>query len=372
MKGSFRLLKAFGIPIEIHWTFPLLIVWILFAGQEQDGNWNSLVWTLLTVLALFTCVVLHELGHALTARRFGVNTQDIILSPIGGVARLDSLPEKPIQEFWVAIAGPLVNVAIILLLIPLLLLFPEMWAALEGAADPESNYINDQFFRKELFIPTLVLLNGMLVVFNLLPAFPMDGGRVLRALLAIRMDRVKATRIATRVGQGLAVVFFAFSLWQFNLILGFIALFVFFAATNEYRYVRSAQLMKSLHIGQLLPQPQATLSPDDNLHEVMDLMQQSHQRHFAVLDGENAFRGVVNEERVRNTLKQNGLAPHQVREVMQAPTAVVPVDYPLEDAFRTLASNDNVLAVTDGNQIMGVVDYPMLEAFLSDRAKQKG
>jgi Zn-dependent protease/predicted transcriptional regulator len=371
MKGSFRLIKAFGIPIQIHWTFPLLIVWILFTGQEQYGDWNGLVWTLLTVAALFTCVVLHELGHALTARKYGVDTQDIILSPIGGVARLDSLPEKPIQEFWVAIAGPLVNVAIILLLLPVLWLFPDMWAALEGAADPESNYVNEQLFRRELFVPILVLLNGMLVLFNLLPAFPMDGGRVLRALLATRMSRLKATRIASRVGQGLAIVFFAISVWQFNLLLGFIGLFVFFAATNEYRYVRTTHLLKSFTIGQLLPEHQATLSPGDNLHEVVDLMQRSNQRNFAVLDEWNSMQGIVKEERVLDTIKQNGLSPHQVREVMESPSAVVSSDYSLEEAFGLLASKEAIIAVTDGGKVLGVVDYAMLDDFMRLQEKLK-
>lgn len=123
MRGSFQIAKFFGIPVFVHWSFGLIFAWIFYLGYSNEWNWTSISVAVAFVLALFVCVVMHEFGHALMARRFGVKTRDIILSPIGGVARLDRLPEKPMQEFYVAIAGPLVNIGIILLLLPYLLLY---------------------------------------------------------------------------------------------------------------------------------------------------------------------------------------------------------------------------------------------------------
>ena len=188
MKGVVQIARLFGIPVQVHWSFLLIFVWVLIKGLGEAWDWYTIGWMMAFVLALFFCVVLHEFGHALTARRFGVGTRDIILSPIGGVARLDKLPDEPMHEFFVAIAGPAVNVGISLTLaaVPFALSRDKFYNFFSSLLFPNSNVFAVGLDAWDYFLFGLIGLNIVLAVFNMLPAFPMDGGRVLRALLSIR------------------------------------------------------------------------------------------------------------------------------------------------------------------------------------------
>ncbi|MGH9356401.1 MAG: site-2 protease family protein, partial [Terriglobia bacterium] len=217
MRWSWKIGKLAGINVYMHATFLLLIAFILFVSWADGRNLTATLRGVLFVLAVFACVVLHELGHALTARKYGVRTRDIILLPIGGVARLERMPEKPREELWVALAGPAVNVVIgAVLLAPLI------------AAGVHPQWINFQWSGGN-FVENLMVANVWLVGFNLLPAFPMDGGRVLRALLATRMEYTQATQVAARVGQAMALIF-GFAGLFYDPFLLFIALFVWMGA----------------------------------------------------------------------------------------------------------------------------------------------
>jgi Zn-dependent protease len=225
MRSSLKVASIFGIEVRIHLTFLLFLVWIWFSYYQIAG-FAGAVQGVLFILALFACVLLHEFGHAFAARGFGIETPDITLLPIGGVARLSRIPEKPWQELVVAIAGPLVNVVIAAALISVI----HGSAALEQLEYLESPRIE--------LLAKLASVNVMLVLFNLIPAFPMDGGRVLRALLAMAMPYAQATQIAARIGQGLAVVFGIFGLFG-NPLLIFIAFFIFVGAQQEAAMARS-------------------------------------------------------------------------------------------------------------------------------------
>jgi len=232
MFRSWKLGTAFGIGIYVHWTFLLLLAWV-FLSNAGGGHTDLALFAVSLVVCVFGCVILHELGHALMARRFGIPTQDITLYPIGGVARLARMSERPWEEFWIAIAGPAVNVAIALLLVGLLTLTGN------GLDDPER-------ILGELNLPgALLLANIALVLFNLLPAFPMDGGRVLRALLALRMGRLRATEVAATLGMVIAGLLFLAGLGILSLpvvgsgpMLMFVALFVFFVGQQELAAIR--------------------------------------------------------------------------------------------------------------------------------------
>ncbi|WP_243664001.1 site-2 protease family protein [Rhodothermus marinus] len=200
MKGALRIGRIAGIDIFLHWTFGLLIAGIFAFYLLHGVGVQAALAGVVLVLVVFGCVVLHELGHALMARRFGVPTRDITLYPIGGVARLQRIPEEPIQEFWIAVAGPAVNLVIATVLALVL------WGV-GGSFDP-----NALVQPRLHFLTSLMWINLLLVGFNMLPAFPMDGGRVLRALLALRMNYVRATQIAASIGQGMAVLFGLFGL----------------------------------------------------------------------------------------------------------------------------------------------------------------
>src|SRR5467141_2293454 len=229
MRWSWKIATVAGIQIRVHVTFPLLLVWLFWAGanrgiaQAAEG--------VAFILAVFGCIVLHEFGHALTGRRFGVITRDITLLPTGGVARLDRIPRHPRQEVTIALAGPLVNVAIASVLLLYMRLAP-------GVYDFSDPVLFERSFTARLF-----MVNVFIVAFNLIPAFPMDGGRVLRALLAMRMNYVRATRIATWIGQGLAIVFgIAGVMTELHMLL-LVGLFVFLAAGEEYAMVAARVTM---------------------------------------------------------------------------------------------------------------------------------
>jgi Zn-dependent protease len=224
MRSSLKVASIFGIEVRIHLTFLLFLVWIWFSYYQVAG-FAGAVQGVLFILALFACVLLHEFGHAFAARGFGIETPDITLLPIGGVARLSRIPDKPWQELVVAIAGPLVNVVIAGVLI---------FVIHTSATLEQIEYLENP--RVEL-LAKLASVNVMLVLFNLIPAFPMDGGRVLRALLAMAMPYARATQIAAWIGQGLAVVFGIFGIFG-NPLLIFIAFFIFVGAQQEVAMAR--------------------------------------------------------------------------------------------------------------------------------------
>lgn len=248
MTNAWKLGRLFGIDIQLHWSFLLVPLMVLF-NNVQLGT-DALAHMLTLVAAMFGCVVLHELGHALAARRYGIPTRDITLYPIGGIARLERMPDHPWQEFWIAVAGPAVNVAIVMILLPLLML-----GGASGLTQTSLGFLGGNL----LF--DLAMVNVILVVFNMLPAFPSDGGRVLRALLAMRMNRLRATEIASYVGIGMAVLiagFGFFYLEQFMPVV--VAAFLVFAGQQELaweRYrarARHAEPMTVLPAGEIVEQ----------------------------------------------------------------------------------------------------------------------
>lgn len=235
MKWSLKLGKLLGIDVYVHFTFLLLLAFLGFVSWRATQNVEAALRGVAFTVALFGCVVLHELGHALMARRYGIPTRDITLLPIGGIARLERMPERPIQELWVALAGPAVNVVIAALLL--------IWLAATGGFAP----VEELGLTGGSFWPRLMWLNLFLVAFNLLPAFPMDGGRVLRALLAMRLGRRRATAIAANVGQGMAILFGIVGFFH-NPFLIFIAIFVYLGAQAEAGMVEMQSALAGLRV----------------------------------------------------------------------------------------------------------------------------
>ena len=252
MKWSLKLGKLFGIDVYMHFTFVLLLVFLGFFYWDATQDVGASLRGVAFVLALFGCVVLHELGHALMARRYGIRTRNITLLPIGGVARLERIPEKPRQELWVALAGPAVNVVIAVLLLLGLVATrgfgPVAAWSLTGGSGWER----------------LILLNLILAGFNLLPAFPMDGGRVLRALMSLRLGRRRATAIAANVGQGMAIAFGVVGFF-YNPFLIFIGIFVYLGAQAEAAHVEQQSALSGLRVRDAMMTRFRTLAVDDTL-----------------------------------------------------------------------------------------------------------
>jgi len=281
-----------GTAVRIHFTFFLLIAWIAAMGFQQ-GGWPAAIDVTIFILLAFGSVVLHEFGHVFAARRYGISTPDITLLPIGGVARLERMPEKPGEEIIVALAGPAVNVVIAIVLIAFL-----------GARFDLGDVSQIQEASSSL-VARLAVVNVWLVLFNLLPAFPMDGGRVLRAALATRMSRVKATNAAAMAGQAMAVVFAFLGLFG-NPLLLLIAMFVFFAASGEAAAVRSTETARGRSVADAMITQFKSLGPGSTADDAAKLLLATTQQEFPVLDNDQRLSGMVTRAALVETMNSSG------------------------------------------------------------------
>ena len=350
MRWSFRLGTVAGIPLYVHATFPLLLAWVVFVHARQGASLAATLAGLLFVLALFACVILHEFGHALTARRYGIVTQDITLLPIGGVARLTQMPSDPRQELWVALAGPAVNVLIALILGALLALAGGAVALRQvGVADGP-------------FVQRLLLVNVWLAMFNLIPAFPMDGGRVLRALLATRLPYVRATRIAASLGQFMALVF-GFVGLLFNPLLMFIALFVWIGASQEAAMVEMRSSLAGVPVRSAMLTEFRVLRPHDTLQQAVELILAGSQQDFPVVEGDRVV-GVLTRAKLLEALAKRGRdAP--VGETMETAFRTVEPTEPMDSALRRLQeSRCHTLPVVSDHRLDGVLTLDNVGEFV--------
>ena len=321
MRWSIKVARIAGTDVRIHITFLLFLAWIGFSYYRMGGA-AAAVPGVLFVLALFGCVLLHEFGHALAARSFGISTPDITLLPIGGVARLQRMPDKPWQELIVAIAGPLVNVVIAAVLI----LFLGHPASLENIEQVERPGV--------AMLAKLASVNVMLVLFNLIPAFPMDGGRVLRSLLAMTLPYGRATQIAAWIGQALAFVFGFLGLFS-NPLLIFIALFIFLGAQQEAAMVQMKDLSMNLTVSEAMVTHLVRLPPDATLEDAVEALLRTSQHEFPVVDADDRVLGVLTRDGLIAALKQKG-STTVVSEVMQRDLPVVRADEPFDKAFHLM------------------------------------
>jgi Zn-dependent protease len=370
MKGSFQILKAFDIPVRIHWSFGLIFAGIGYYGISQGWDWQSMSWTSLLIISLFACVVLHEFGHALTAKYYGVRTRDIILLPIGGLARLDRLPEKPLQEFMVAVAGPAVNLVIMVLLLPYLYL--GMNGSIEmlfGLFDPYSNVFLDEISPFDSFVIGLMGMNGILAVFNLIPAFPMDGGRVLRALLSLRLGRLKATRIASYIGQFFAVLLAVYGLSNSSFLTALIGIFVFVMAGNEYKMIRIEDILKKHRVSDIIRRQYTKFYQTDALHLAEEQLKRGLERSFLVFDQWQNLRGVLSENKIMEAIKKEKGADQIGGYVSRKYEALVPDDSLAKVLGKMQQKNYSVLPVYENGAVIGVVDEGMVQHFLQIQEK---
>jgi Zn-dependent protease/predicted transcriptional regulator len=292
LKWSWRIGRVAGIDVFMHATFLILLAWVAISYYLPRGSWLDAAWGILLIAAIFTVVVMHELGHALTARRYGIQTRDITLLPIGGVARLERMPEDPRQELVVAVAGPMVNVVLAAGLFALLHV-AGVSIDRQALARIDGNILVQLFW-----------VNVIMIGFNLIPAFPMDGGRVLRSLLAMRMDYVAATRRAAAIGQGIALVFGVVGLVA-NPLLVFIALFVWMGASSEAGMVQARSVLHDIPVAQAMITDFHTLSPQDPLRRGIEAILAGFQHDFPVID-DGQLVGVVTRAQLLKFLADQG------------------------------------------------------------------
>jgi Zn-dependent protease/CBS domain-containing protein len=334
---SLRLGSVSGIAIRVHFTFALLLAAFASHLGERQGA-RGAAFGLVVVVCLFACVVLHELGHALVAQRFGVAVREIVLLPIGGVARLLSEPKRPLHELLIALAGPLVNVVLAL---------AAFMALRGGPLLPLSALSNEALTTPSAHTVLVILFYGnvSLAAFNMLPALPMDGGRVLRALLSFFFGQVRATNIAAGLAQILAVALALFGL-QSEPLLVFIALLVFMGAGQERVTARTNLLLAELSAGEVCDPHAVTFAPGDSVGAAVDQTLRSAQSHFLVAHGTEAI-GTVSRDDVIGLAGRVGLHAPLTTITRRAPQTV-PSDMALSDVRRLLQETGGAPVVVRG------------------------
>jgi Zn-dependent protease len=335
MGWSIRLFSVAGTSVRIHFTFFLLLAWIAAVYWMRGGAAAAIDGVSFIVL-LFACVVLHEFGHVFAARGYGIRTSDVTLLPIGGIASLERMPEKPAQEIVVALAGPAVNLVIAALLVGLL-----------GARFDLTEMA--QFEQATATMAGRVAAaNVVLCVFNLIPAFPMDGGRVLRALLAVRLGYTRATRVAASIGQALAFVFAVLGLLPGSSpMLILVAVFIFLAASGEAGYVQAREYTRGYLAANAMITSFETLSPASTADDAAGLLLRTSQQEFPVVDGAGALRGFLTRDALIGALQKTGGAT-PVLDIMDREVPTVPENACLDNVFQWLQRR--------GPRLVGVVD----------------
>lgn len=356
MKWSIKLGRYLGIDVYLHVTFLLFLAFIGSSLLMAGGSLGQALDGVLFFVAVFGCVLLHEYGHALAARRYGIRTRDITLLPIGGVARLERMPDRPMQELWVALAGPAVNVGILAVLLVWMLVRGEGWGRL------------DLDLTQGSLTTRLLVVNGMLVVFNMIPAFPMDGGRVLRAMLALRMDYARATQIAATLGQGIALVFAFFGLMGLlggmgNPMLLFIALFVWIGASQEAGLAQFRSTLSGSRVRDAMLTQFSQLSPEDPLSRAVELTMAGSQQDFPVVAGRSMV-GVLTRQRLLASLAEHGRS----MPVGMAMEREFSVADPWQSLEALLASTSGrampLVAVLDRGDLVGLVTWENVSDFV--------
>jgi len=363
MSWSIRIGRFFGIDVFLHFTFLLVLGFLTVAYWMAERDALKVAEGVLFFLAIFLCVLLHEYGHALMARRYGVRTRDITLLPIGGLARLERIPQEPVQELWIALAGPAVNVVIAGLL-ALGLTIGNAWQPF-GHLTPVAGG----------FAERLLVLNLFLVLFNMLPAFPMDGGRVVRSLLAMRLGFARATRIAATLGQGMAFLFALIGLLAPQPMLLLIALFVWIGAAQEAGAAQFKSSLGGVTVERAMMTDFQVLEPDDSLGRAVQLILAGAQQDFPVV-AEGKVIGVLTRRSLLEGLTRGGPTT-RVNQAMSGQVEVARPDELVEDALaRGRVQELHLLPVMREQQLVGLLtvenisEYVAIQAALRERASR--
>jgi Zn-dependent protease/CBS domain-containing protein len=359
MSWSLNIGRIAGTAVRIHITFLLFLIWIWFANYETGGA--AAAWSgLLFMILLFLCVLAHEFGHVLTARAFGVPTPDVTLLPIGGVARLARIPEQPGQEFLIAIAGPAVNVVIALALMAF------------AGANPDAQHLTTVGDAKIGMIDRLAEVNLFLAAFNMIPAFPMDGGRVLRAALATRLGYVRATEVAASIGQWVAFALGFLGLF-YNPLLIFIAIFVYLAAASESHMVSLRAMARGVPVTAAMVTNFASLKPTAPIAEAVETLLHTSQSEFPVVDEAGRLVGLLGRGDIVRALKEHGPnAP--VGEAMTTDIPTIGYRQCLDEAFRLLQEKSApAIGVVDAQgRLVGLVTAGTIGEMLMMRRAMSG
>jgi len=356
MKWSISAGRIFGINLRIHLTFFLLLLFV-FASAYSERGFNAGVMSALFICAIFACVVIHEVGHSLIARRFGKEAKSITLLPIGGMATVEEMPKKPAQEIAVALIGPMINLVIAGVLYVLV-------GRETGVSIPI--YIESG----RAFVSGLIGVNIMLAIFNLIPAFPMDGGRVLRAILAIKLNYVRATSLAVSIGQAISVFFIFFGLVS-NWWLTLIGVFLYLGASSEKQQVILQSLLAEVPVSEAMTTEYISLRPNDLLVNALEHFHHGSQQDFPVI-GDAGVEGVLTRDRILASIHTRGVDT-PVSEVMDRSFIAVSPNTGLDEVYKQLMSNQKTAAVVmENGRLKGMLCLDGISRYFMIRAALKG
>ena len=354
MKWSWKIGEFAGIGVYVHATFLILVGWVAITHWMDGESLSGVVAGVAFILALFACVLIHEFSHALAARRFGILTRHITLLPIGGLARLERMPEDPRQELIVALAGPAASVLIAAALLA--------WLWVTASWEP----LEQLSLTAGSFLERLMMVNIFLAVFNMIPAFPMDGGRVLRALLALRMDYTRATQQAATVGQGLALLFGLVGLLT-NPFLLFIAFFVWIGAAQEASLVQMTSALAGIPVGRVMLTGVQVLESGDPLSRAAELVLKGSQTDFPVVD-DGRVVGVLTRNDLIQALSDQGPLV-RVGDAMQREFQTADAFEMLDRAFARLQQcGCHALPVTREGRLVGLITMDNVGEFVRIQA----
>jgi len=345
MKWSFQIGKLFGIPIKVHFTFLLLLFFIGLFGSKQTGSFGA-IFGMVSIVLIFFCVILHEVGHSLMAVHYGIEVKDIILLPIGGVSRMEEIPEDPKKEINISLVGPMVSFSLALIFFLIL-----------RAMGRSPSLASLSLFGGNLLV-NLFWINLILGMFNLIPAFPMDGGRVLRGVLTISMDSLKATKIAVGVGQAFAILLFFFGIF-FNWWMALIAIFIYLGAEGEERMVAVRVSLGKSPVKLAMLTDVHTISPDQSVGEVLEKICHGFQQDFPVVE-KGEVVGILTREAIFSALHKHEKSA-RVKDIMQKDFVSTTEDAYLSDIFKKMTQNKlSVIPVMRGRRLLGLINLEQI------------
>ncbi len=374
MGPSIQIAKILGIPIKLHWTFVFLIPLGMYLMEMPNfGSENLLFFSVLFIL-ISICVILHEYGHALAAKYYGIKTDDIILSPLFGVARIQKLPDSPLGEFIVAVAGPAVNILIgIIFFIYLQIVNPEFLSIFgyeiyhslfsEGKRVAQ---LPDGFSKINLAIAILILVNLGLVVFNLIPAFPMDGGRMFRAILHSFTDKLTATKVATFLGKFISILIILLSIRYHQYGIALIGVFIYYMAASEFRMVKGEAFRNQFHIGDMMKTEFTRLDSFTTRKQIEYLLYRSHEKNYLVFDQENNLKGILIKDKIIEWLdSENYSFENEIDNYLIMDFPTLNENMITDEALEIMrTSNIRFLPIEKENEIIGVLSRSVIYEFM--------
>ena len=361
MNANLKLGKYYGTEVQIHWTFFLLAAWIVLSEVLSGATVDRILFNLQFILAVMICVLLHELGHLFAAKKFGIKTNKMVLLPVGGISTVEKTTHSPKEEFLITIAGPLVN-----LIIAIILFF----------AIPVSDYISFNLgeyftalndFSVKTFLFFLFIVNVALAVFNMIPAFPLDGGRLMRAVLDIKLTRVKATRVATTISSIIAIILLLIGLLV-NPILVFLSLFLLIGSFSENKTVHQIGLLKGYKVRDAMLKHITVFDPEDTMEHVVNVILRGSETNFVVIKDKEIVGLLFHKDIIENSNKRTLL----VRDLMTTDFKTVSAGDKLDLAYSLMQDEiDPFFPVTEKGELIGAIDFANMHEFIlmEDRLK---